>query len=43
MELESYFDFLSDEDIRIKGTRIAKKKVPGKLFLFFLFFIHLFA
>jgi len=27
MELENYFDFLSDEDIRIKGTRIGIETV----------------
>jgi uncharacterized protein (DUF433 family) len=27
MELESYFDFLSEEDIRIKGTRIGIETV----------------
>jgi hypothetical protein len=27
MKLEDYFDFLSPEDIRIKGTRVGKERL----------------
>ncbi|MCP5048622.1 MAG: DUF433 domain-containing protein [bacterium] len=32
MELESYFEFLSDEDIRVKGTRIGIETILDDYF-----------
>jgi|GEM_PF-3178519 len=32
MELESYFDFLPDGDIRIKGTRVYLEDIIGRYF-----------